>query len=115
MNCVYRIECLDKNIKEFYIGSTADLKQRTGKHKQDCKTSNSKVYNFIREHGGWNNWNIDIELLTTGMEKKDRLELEQNYIDCLKPELNSNNALGLDMEKKKKNDRIYWSSIRHHK
>tara|TARA_R110002167_G_scaffold17660_1_gene67212 strand:- start:209 stop:814 length:606 start_codon:yes stop_codon:yes gene_type:complete len=100
-NCVYRLLSLDKSIKEFYIGSTADLKRRTGQHKSDCNNSNSipynfKVYKFIREHGGWTNWKIDVELLTTGMEKKDRLELEQNYIECLQPHLNSNNALGHD-------------------
>ena len=48
-----------------------------------------------------------MELLTTGMEKKDRLELEQNYLDCLHPELNSQNAIGLDMEKKKEYDNAY--------
>ena len=100
-NCVYRLLSLDKNIKEFYIGSTADLKQRTRQHKSDCNNSNSinhnsKVYEFIRNNGGWNNWKIDIELLTTGMEKINRLELEQNYLDCLHPELNSQNALGFD-------------------
>ena len=108
-NCVYRLLCLDKNIKEFYIGSTADLKRRTGQHKYDCNNSNSpkhnfKVYTCIREHGGWDNWKVDIELLTTGMEKKDRLELEQNYIDCLKPDLNSKNALGHD---RKETDKEY--------
>tara|TARA_R110002153_G_scaffold86539_1_gene214879 strand:+ start:186 stop:773 length:588 start_codon:yes stop_codon:yes gene_type:complete len=113
-NCVYRLLCLDKNIKEFYIGSTADLKQRIGSHKSSCNNSNSlqynlKVYKFIREHGGWNSWAFDIELLTTGMEEKDRKQLEQNYIDCLHPHLNSCNALGLDMEKKKESKKKYYN------
>tara|TARA_R110002167_G_C12403751_1_gene627209 strand:+ start:98 stop:535 length:438 start_codon:yes stop_codon:yes gene_type:complete len=99
MSCVYRIECLDKSIPEFYIGSTRNLKQRTKQHKCDCNNSNRinhniKIYEFIRKNGGWDNWKIDIELLTTGMERKDRKQLEQNYLDCLKPELNSYNAVG---------------------
>tara|TARA_R110000764_G_C10722402_1_gene348276 strand:- start:74 stop:487 length:414 start_codon:yes stop_codon:yes gene_type:complete len=111
-NCVYRIECLDTSIKEFYIGSTANLKERIRTHKSSCNNSNSKdynsyVYKFIRGNGGWNNWRFDVELLTTGMEEKDRKELEQNYLDCLHPDLNSNNAKGLDMEKKKEYDNAY--------
>jgi len=96
-NCIYRIECLDKEIKDIYIGSTVDLMQRISEHKHHCKNSNSpkhnyKVYTFMREHGGWDNWRIDIELLTTGYDKEIRLEMEQNYIDCLKPQLNTQNA-----------------------
>ena len=92
--------------------STANLKERIRTHKSSCNNSNSKdynsyVYKFIRGNGGWNNWRFDVELLTTGMEKKDRLELEQNYLDCLHPELNSQNAIGLDMEKKKEYDNGY--------
>jgi len=95
-NCIYRIECLNPEIKDFYIGSTVDLKERIGTHKFDCKNSNLKIYTFIRENGGWDNWKFDIELLTTGYDKEIRREMEQNYIDCLKPSLNSRNAKGHD-------------------
>jgi len=108
-SCVYRIECLDPEIKDIYIGSTVDLKERIKQHKKDCKNSNSKVYTFMREHGGWDNWKFDIELLATGYGKETRLEWEQNYIDCLKPSLNSKNAKGVDIEKKKKNDRRWFA------
>ena len=96
-SCVYRIECLDPEIKDIYIGSTVDLKERIKVHKHHCKNSNSpkhnyKVYTCIRENGGWDNWRIDIELLATGYDKETRLEWEQNYIDCLKPQLNTQNA-----------------------
>ena len=33
VQCVYKISCVDENIKEFYIGSTDDLKQRVKEHK----------------------------------------------------------------------------------
>jgi len=94
---VYRIQCLNKEIKDFYIGSTKDLEERIGKHKSNCNNSNSpqhnyKVYTCIRENGGWDNWKFDIELLATGYDKETRLEWEQNYIECLKPSLNSINA-----------------------
>jgi len=96
-NCIYRIECLDKEIKDIYIGSTGDLKERIANHKCCCNNINRpeynyKLYKFIRNHGGWDNWRVDIELLTTGYDKEIRLEMEQNYIDCIKPQLNSKNA-----------------------
>jgi len=108
-NCVYRIECLNPEIKEIYIGSTKDLDERIKHHKKDCKNSNSKVYKFIREHGDMDNWKFDIELLTTGFDREQRLEMEQNYIDCLKPQLNSKNAKSIDTEKQKKNNRRWFS------
>ena len=109
-NCIYRIECLNKEIKDFYIGSTDNLAFRTSNHKCCCTNINRpeynyKLYKFIRENGGWDNWRIDIELLTTGYDMETRLEWEQNYIDCLKPSLNSKNAKGVNIEKKQKRDK----------
>tara|TARA_R110000803_G_scaffold16717_1_gene45873 strand:- start:43 stop:468 length:426 start_codon:yes stop_codon:yes gene_type:complete len=106
MNCVYRIECLDKNIKEFYIGSTKDLHKRRIKHKHRCNNSNSskynyKVYQFIRENGGWENWQIVVEYETKCYDKWNRCLLEQSYKDDFEPELNMVNALGKDMERRR--------------
>lgn len=104
MNCVYRIECLDKNIKEFYIGSTKDIHKRNILHKSSCHNSNSrkynyKVYKFIRENGGWENWQIVVEYETKGYSKYDRHIEEQINKDLLEPELNNRNALGWDIER----------------
>jgi hypothetical protein len=51
---MYRISVSDYT----YIGSTRDFKQRKQKHKSDCNNVNShnhntKVYQMIRENGGW--------------------------------------------------------------
>lgn len=56
---IYKIACLDPNISNIYVGSTCDLKQRKIQHKNKYiapKHKNRKVYQFIREHGGWDNW-----------------------------------------------------------
>ncbi len=37
MNCIYRIECNNKEIKEIYIGSTNNLHKRIIGHKSDSK------------------------------------------------------------------------------
>jgi len=58
---IYKI-CCDEN--DFvYVGSTKCFKQRKSDHKRVCnneksKNHNFKVYQTIREHGGWENWRI---------------------------------------------------------
>tara|TARA_R110000803_G_scaffold60908_1_gene120476 strand:+ start:201 stop:620 length:420 start_codon:yes stop_codon:yes gene_type:complete len=105
MNCVYRIECLDKNIKEFYIGSSDNLNRRSIDHKSRCHNSNCpeykyNVYKFIRANGGWDNWQIIVEYETPNYSEEDRSIEEQINKDLLKPQLNSYNAIGIDIEKK---------------
>jgi hypothetical protein len=52
---MYRISIEDYT----YIGSTRDFKQRKQRHKSNCNNVNNpkhnfKVYQMIRENGGWN-------------------------------------------------------------
>ena len=59
----YKISCNDINITDCYIGKTTNLKQRESMHKYNCNNENSphhnyKIYKFIREHGGWNNFTL---------------------------------------------------------
>lgn len=49
MYIMYRITVGDYT----YIGSTKDFKQRKKQHKTDCKIKEIKVYQMIREAGGW--------------------------------------------------------------
>ena len=105
MNCVYRIECLDKNITDFYIGSTDDLKSRIISHKSSCYNTNTvkynyKVYKFIRDNGGWDNWKVIVEYETPNYTEEQRIIEEQLNKDLLKPTLNSKNAVGIDIERK---------------
>ena len=68
---VYCIVCKDSTVEEVYIGSTDDLNIRIEKHKCNCNNKNSKEYNkrlyqFIREHGGFDNWKfIWLEMFKT--------------------------------------------------
>lgn len=56
----YKIVCKDPDIKKCYIGKTKDLKSRIASHKCKSVTSDIKLYQMIREHGGWNNWNLSM-------------------------------------------------------
>ena len=63
----YKIVCKDTNIKDCYVGHTTDFTRRKSQHKHLCYAENDKgyniyVYEFIRENGGWDNWNmVEIE------------------------------------------------------
>src|SRR5437016_897806 len=49
---------------------------------------NRPVYQFIREHGNWENWSM-VQLLTFSCASKREKELkEREYIERLKPALN---------------------------
>jgi hypothetical protein len=95
---IYKICCLDVNIKDIYIGSSINMKARRNKHKHDCssinrKNYNNKVYTFIRNNGGWNNWRI-VVIKNFSCNSKSELEAEEDKI--MREEgatLNSNKAI----------------------
>jgi len=60
---IYKITCNDATVLECYVGHTTNFKSRKNQHKSSCnvetsKEHNYKLYQMIREHGGWNNWNM---------------------------------------------------------
>ena len=95
---IYCITCKDENITECYIGSTENLSVRKRGHKSSCnneknKLYNIKIYKFIRENGGYDNFKFDIiEEHHTALDKKDLKVREQYYMTKLKPYLNTKNA-----------------------
>jgi len=90
----YKIVCNDDKVTEIYVGSTKDLNDRIRKHKYRCNTPNMKgynikVYKFIRDNGGWFNWEFKIIDTKECNDKYDSYVIEQQYINDLKSELNS--------------------------
>ena len=78
---IYKIVCKDMTITDCYIGSTIDFKQRKRTHKSNCnnenvKEYNYKIYTFMRENGGFNNFEI-IEIKKYPCSSKRELELEE--------------------------------------
>jgi hypothetical protein len=90
---IYKIVCKDINIKECYVGQTTDFTKRKCKHKSNCTNINSKDYNiyiyqFIREHGEWINFDmIEIEKYNA-TDKLDASKKERYWIEQLKATLN---------------------------
>jgi hypothetical protein len=61
--CFYKIVCKDLNITDIYVRHTTDFTKRKYNHKHICSESNHKdhdlyVYRFIRENGGWENFDM---------------------------------------------------------
>jgi hypothetical protein len=91
---IYKIVCNDLEVKDCYVGHTTDFTKRRNKHKSNCNNENSKnynykVYQFIRENGGWNNWSI---ILIEYYPCKDGLEArarERYWYEILNANLNS--------------------------
>jgi len=103
---IYKIVCNDESVTECYVGHTTNFVKRKYQHKQTWKTSNLKLYQMIRENGGWDNWTM-----TPIFEYPC-----ENYIQaCIKEEfwriqlvaeLNSQRAF-LSEEEKQKRDKEY--------
>lgn len=77
MYSVYKITCKDPEVKDVYIGITNDLERREGQHKYRCKSQGGrKVYQFIGEHGGWDNFEM-IEIEKTDDKTRERYWIEE--------------------------------------
>ena len=90
---IYKICCKDATITDCYIGSTTNIIRRRSQHKSSCTCiGNSKynylVYTFLREHGGWENFDL-IALGEFSCESKmQQYKKERDWIEDLKPTLN---------------------------
>jgi len=80
-----------------YVGSTTDFTSRKSQHKYTCCNQNNKLYNFkvyqnIRENGGWENWNM-IEIEKYPCNDKREAEAREEYWRCeFNARLNTNRA-----------------------
>ena len=57
---IYQLTCKDENVTDTYIGHTTNIKRRMADHCKDSLVSCVKLYEFIRSHGGWENWHMNI-------------------------------------------------------
>ena len=91
---IYKLVCNDLNISDIYIGSTVSFRRRKYAHKQCCNNPNSKKYNlkvykFIRDNSGWDNWDMVLVANTPCNSKLELAKHERHYYEELNPTLNS--------------------------
>jgi hypothetical protein len=90
---IYKLCCKDLSITEVYVGHTTDFRRRKNSHKTKCNNEknieyNFKVYKFIRDNGGWDNWDmIEIERFEA-IDGNDAKKKERYWIETLKSSLN---------------------------
>lgn len=83
-----------------YVGSTTNYVKRKAQHKSDCNNTNSvryntKIYNYIRNNGGWEKW-VMYELEKYPCNDKRECETRERYwydkmkctLNCNRPQLN---------------------------
>ena len=90
----YKISCKDTSISDVYIGHTTNFVQRKSGHKQSCnnpKATNHdcKLYKFIRDNGGWDNWRMDIIAYHECNDHYEARKKEQEFFIMHKATLNS--------------------------
>ena len=101
---IYKIVCCDLSITDVYVGSTTHFSKRKFSHKSNStnktsKSYNLKLYTFIRDNGGWDNFNmVEIEKFPCqdGNEAHTR---ERYWIELLKSNLNMKNPITTTDEK----------------
>ena len=91
------IKCNDINITDTYIGSTSNFKNRIKGHKShynniNIRSYNYKLYKFIRDNGGFENFQmIKLEEFICD-SKEEKLIKERYYIELYKCSLNSRSS-----------------------
>jgi len=101
---IYKLCCKDTNIKEIYIGSTTNFRIRKNTHKTKCnnpKTAEyyTKKYKFIREHGGWENWEMILVEYYSATDRLDLRKRERYWYDELLTILNNNKPYSSEEER----------------
>lgn len=80
---IYKLVCKDISISDLYIGHTTQFTKRKSYHKKSCKCKADKAYNyyvyqFIRAHGGMENWDM-IEVEIYPCENKNEACIRERY------------------------------------
>ena len=94
----------DYDYDKCYIGSTCNFTQRKYTHKTACnsvihKCYNNKKYVYIRENGGWDNWNmIEIEKYPC-IDSKEAKKMEEYHRKHYNAILNTRRCHITDEEK----------------
>ena len=90
---IYKLCCKDPTISDIYVGSTCNFARRKCGHKGACTNSKNKdyslpVYQFIRENGGFDNWDMIQTHQFSCANKREKDTEERNWIEKLQSTLN---------------------------
>lgn len=86
---IYKIYCKDPAINDIYVGHTTNFVQRKFSHKQGAQHSSNKLYDTIRNNGGWANWKMEIVAFFDCQDLREARQKEQEFFLSCKATLNS--------------------------
>jgi hypothetical protein len=115
---IYKLCCKDVSINDIYVGHTTNFIQRKHNHKINCcnKKSNNHnlyVYKFIRENGGWDNWEM-IQLEEYNCANRRESEMRERYwIETLMASLNCISPFTTKEEKQEQKKNWYEENKEH--
>ena len=87
---IYQWKCKDDKIKDTYIGHSRNYTVRENGHIEAIHDDNNnlKVYKFIREHGGLDNWYCEIIHRFWACNSYEAKKVEQIHINRYHSTLN---------------------------
>lgn len=95
---IYKLCCKNENVKDCYIGCTSNIKSRIIGHKNDYKNyPNRRVYKYIADTGGIQNWQFKI--LAENINSNNKMFLENACIREYNGTLNNNRVYLTDDER----------------
>ena len=104
---IYKIICKDPNVKDIYVGHTTNFVQRKYHHKYSSYKDNCKLYQVIRNNGGWKNWTMEIVDFCKCNDQYEARKKEQEYFILLNATLNSNEPISKsNFNSTKENEKI---------
>jgi len=106
---IYKIYCKDENISELYVGHTTNFVKRKKAHMSSCMKSNypnynCKLYQVIRNNGGWDNWQMMIIAFYNCKDLYEARQKEQYHYLELNATLNSVEPMKSGHIRPKKNE-----------
>lgn len=92
---IYKIVCNDETVLDCYVGHTTNFVKRKHGHKTNCNNENArdyniKLYQMIRDHGGWLEWQMipiceypcENSIQARIKEEEYRIELQAGLNTC---------------------------------
>ena len=96
---------------DFYVGSSNDVKRRWAEHKKPSVWKNYPNNTMYLDMQKYSVDKFDFKILEE-VESEHLKEIEQQFIETLKPTYNSNNAKGWDIERYKEYKIEYYQQNR---
>ena len=91
---MYKIVCKDLIVTDCYVGHTTDMTKRKYAHKSIChneknKDHNLKIYQIIRDNGGWDNWTMVLVETFPCKDKHEACRREREVFEELDAKMNT--------------------------